>query len=138
MKIGEIDVAIYLPNLFVETSKIKISWLVSFLFFFAHLFHQTYQALNLWLRRGKDAVQLLLGVMLLHKSFDIHLALPTTGYESAGEHVVLETAEPKIDFTPHPGASDRFVIVLLDQCIYPPDYKVHTQGLRNKPWGVYS
>jgi hypothetical protein len=114
IKVGEIDFTIYLPNLFVKTRKIKIAWLVGFLLLFLYLFHQTNQALNLWLRGGKYSVQLLLGVMLLHKSFDIHLPLPTTNYKPAGEHVILETAESKIDLTPHPGASDCVVVILFN------------------------
>ena len=94
-----------------------------------YLFHQTHQALNLWLRGGKYSVQLLLGVMLLHKSFDIHLPLPTTNYKPAGEHVILETAESKIDLTPHPGASDRFVVILFNQGVQPPVCKVYSQEL---------
>jgi hypothetical protein len=113
MKIGEIDRNIYLPNLCAETSKIKIAWLVSFLFFFAHLFDQTNQTLNLRLWGGKYSVQLLLGVMFMQQCFDIHLPLPTTDYKSAREHVILETTEPKIDLTTHPGTSDRFIVVLL-------------------------
>ena len=35
--------------------------------------------------------------MVLQKGIDIHLGLPATGYPSAGKHVILEAAEPKID-----------------------------------------
>jgi hypothetical protein len=57
--------------------------------------------------------------MFVQQCLDIHLPLPTTNYKPAGEHVILETAESKIDFTTYPGTSDRLVIVLLDQDIVP-------------------
>ena len=66
--------------------------------------------------------------MFIQKLIDIHLHLPTTDYESAGKHVVLETAEPEIDLTPHPGASHRLVVVLLDHLASPLRRKMHSQG----------
>jgi hypothetical protein len=73
----------YLPK--TEGSMAKISCLTNFLLFFFHLFDQTHQALNLWLWRGKDLAQFLLGVMCTQKLIDIHLPLPTTDYKSAGK-----------------------------------------------------
>ncbi len=46
------------------------------------------------------------------------MRLPTTDYPPAGKHLILETAVPKVDLTAHPGASNRFVVVLLDQSVY--------------------
>jgi hypothetical protein len=63
--------------------------------------------------------------MLSQKFIDIHLRLPATENKSAGKHVVFVMAEPKIDLTPHPGASYSLFVVLLDHGMYPP---VHSQG----------
>ena len=60
--------------------------------------------------------------MVLQKGIDIHLGLPATGYPSAGKHVILETAEPKIDIAANPGASNRFFVVLLDHSLDLPRY----------------
>ena len=106
------------PN--AEEGKTKISCLIIFLFYFFRLFDQIHQALNLWLWGNKYSVQLFRRVMFIQKRFDIDLHLPTTDYPSAGKHVILETAEFKIDFAAHHGASNRFVVVLLDQSVYPP------------------
>jgi hypothetical protein len=56
--------------------------------------------------------------MVRQKPIDIHLHLPATDYPSAGKHVILETAVPKIDLTAHPRASNRFVIVLFKQSVH--------------------
>jgi hypothetical protein len=58
--------------------------------------------------------------MVFQKPIDIKPHLPTPGYPSAGRHVILGTAELKIDIAAHPGASNCFIVVLLDQPLYPP------------------
>jgi hypothetical protein len=120
----------YFPK--TEGSKAKISCLTNFLLFFFHLFDQTHQALNFWLGGDKNSAQLLLGVMCAQKLIDIHLPLPTTNYKSAGKHVILGPAEPKINLTAHPGTSDRFVVVLLNHLFNLQSKLVHSQYLRIK------
>jgi len=66
--------------------------------------------------------------MFIQKFVDIHLFLPTTDNPSARKEVILGPAEFKGDITTYPGASNRFIIVLLNQFSLPSIIKaVHPQ-----------
>jgi len=96
------------------------------------LFDEIHQALKLRFWKRKYLAQFFLGVMVFQQLINIHLGLPTTNYPSAGKHIVLKTAESKIHLAAHPGASNRFVVVLFDQSVYLP-WKMMGGTGRNPP-----
>jgi hypothetical protein len=51
--------------------------------------------------------------MVFKKRIDINPSLPTSDDPSAGQHVILGTAELEVHLSTHPGASKPFVVVFL-------------------------
>lgn len=83
------------------------------------LFNQVYQAFNFRSWESKYSVKLFIRVMVFQKLIDIHPLVPATDYPSTREHVILGTAELKIDVAAYPGASNYLIIVLFNQFFCP-------------------